>query len=447
MAEAGKSQEAIMPLPMVKRMLALAEGKPLGCAFGLTKDKKECLLLIEKTGRGKKIAAKLRTEGKELTLDPGTVRFGKVDFDLANDPGTVRFTVNRSEAGGTMITLVRLAKKAGYQGVVINVDGDLENEAEESEGEAEAAPEATGTARPVPPAPPELKPATTPPIDAQALKARLTALVQRMIARIAIEPGRKDEMTRLAKEAQLMLGTNNLRTATEKADALEAILDTAPADGGQGTVAQPDAEALKARLTELAKRMVARIAVEPARKDAMVTLARDGQTKLQGGDLAGAGAAAAALSAMLDSPIATGDGGGRPKGDFVKMQTCRLIWDAARKKVIAEINQYRQAVEQAFAGEEDEDDVLEGLEELDDVLVALDDRLIETLDEMLDERTSAAEYQELLADAKDLLADYEAFVGSSALVSKLDGPTPFGVTLSVASTLGKTLPSLRASLR
>src|SRR3954471_15552429 len=111
MSDKRNAQDAVMPLPLTKRMLSMAEAGPLGCAFGLSKDKKECMLLIEKTGNGKKIAAKLKAEGKDLALDPGTVRFGTVVFQLPAGPGTVRFTINRSEAGGTVLTLTRLAKK------------------------------------------------------------------------------------------------------------------------------------------------------------------------------------------------------------------------------------------------------------------------------------------------------------------------------------------------
>ena len=419
-----------MPLPLAKRMLALAEKDPLGCAFGLSKDKKDCMLLVEKAGSGKKIAAKLRAEGKDLTLDPGTVRFGKVDFD-ANDPGTVRFTVNRAEAGGTLITLTRFAKKCGYQAIVINIDPALDDEAEDA---------AVPAAEP----PPPTQSAVTPnPIDPTALKARLTALVQKMIARIALEPARKDEMTGLAKNAQIMLATNNLKTATEHCDALETILNTQPPP----TTPPLDAAALKARLTDLFKRMVARIAVDPASKDLLSALARDGQTLLQAGGLAGATAKADALQAALATPLGSGTGGAKPeKGEFVKMQTSRLIWEAARKKVAAEIKHYIAAIEATFEDDDEEDRVLDGLEKLDDILLHMDDALTDTLDDMLDERTSPEQYQKLLAEAKAQIGGYEAYLNANPLVQKLEGPTPFGVNLSVGSTLGKTLQTLRAAL-
>jgi hypothetical protein len=119
------SQDEIMPLLKMKQLLGLAEKDKLACAFGLTKDKKEVLLLIEKIGKPKKAAEILKKDGKAF-LDLGTLRFGEVNIDLPNDPATVRFNVNRSEAGGTVMLMVKLIKKAGYQGIVINTDPGLD---------------------------------------------------------------------------------------------------------------------------------------------------------------------------------------------------------------------------------------------------------------------------------------------------------------------------------
>ena len=414
MADPRTQQDVLMPLAQVKRMLGMAESGPLGCAFGLTKDKKECLLLVEKTGSGKKIGSKLKADGKDLTLDVGTVRFGTVNFDLENDPGTVRFTVNRAEAGGTIITLTRLAKKAGYQGIVINVDPSLEEETGAADGE-------------------------TAPMDPQALKLRLTALVQKMIARIGIESTLKDKLTNIAKQAQLLLSTNELKGATEQCDALEALLNTPPT--------KADTSALATRLADLAKRMPARVAADPASESALATLASGAQTKLDAGDLAGATAAADAVEALLNGPFGTdATKAPKPPVSFVKMQTSRLIWNQARKKVASEIKQYTKAVQDEFEGDEDEEEIIEALEGLDDILLALDDRLTDVLDDMLDERTPPAEHAKLLAEAKSLLAEYETYLASNPLISRLEGPTPFGVTLTVGSTLGKTLQGLRAAL-
>jgi hypothetical protein len=208
MAEATP-QDEVLALPKLKQVLGLAEKKRLGCAFALTKDKKDVTLLIDKLAKPKKVRDQLKNDHKSL-IDIGTLRFGEAYF-LDGDMGTVRFDVNRSEAGGTIAHMVKLIKKAGYQGLVINPVESLEN-----------APEDEGTAIPdAPPPPPQ-----APVIDAAALKARLTALVQQMAKVIAADPSRKDALMALAKEAQVMLGTNNLVLATEKTDELEAALGT-----------------------------------------------------------------------------------------------------------------------------------------------------------------------------------------------------------------------------
>ena len=155
-------QDDILPLPKLKQILAIAESKPLSCAFVLTKDKKECLLLIHKTAKPKKVSAMLKADAKAI-MDAPSLRFGRVEIDAKNDPGTIRFTVNRAEAGGTIMTLVRLAKKAQYQGIVINASEELE---EESEEETEEGSEEVKESPPPPPRP-----------DAAALTAKLRALM------------------------------------------------------------------------------------------------------------------------------------------------------------------------------------------------------------------------------------------------------------------------------
>lgn len=220
-------QDDIMPLLQMKQVLGIAEKEKLGCAFGLTKDKKDVLLLIDKRAKPKKVADQLKKDGK-ATLEVTSLRFGEVSIDVENDPGTVKFKVNRSEAGGTITAMVKLIKKAGYQGIVINADPSLEKDDAEETATASTSPPPPppGMAAPPPPPPP---PEMVAPIDADALKHRLTELVKRIPAAIAADPARKDGLLATAKQAQLMLGTNNLKAATEQTDALEKALDATTA--------------------------------------------------------------------------------------------------------------------------------------------------------------------------------------------------------------------------
>jgi hypothetical protein len=203
-------QDNLMPFGKLKQFLGHAEEAPRGVALALTKDKKDVLILIgDKSTKPKKVAAimKKKAEGE---FDPNLLRFGRVSFDMKNDKGTVRFDLNKNVAGGMLALTVKLMKKATYEGAVFNEVPSLEDESEEED---------------IPVAPPP--PPVETPIDAAALKARLTALVQRIPAALAADPTRKEALLGLAKQAQLMLGTNNLKTATKHTDDLEAALGPA----------------------------------------------------------------------------------------------------------------------------------------------------------------------------------------------------------------------------
>jgi len=216
-------QDNLMPFGKLKQFLGHAEEAPRGVALALTKDRKDVLILIgDKSTKPKKVAAimKKKAEGE---FDPNLLRFGRVSFDMKNDKGTVRFDLNKNVAGGMIALTVKLMKKATYEGAVFNEVPSLEDESEEED---------------IPVAPPPVET----PIDAAALKARLTALVQRIPAALAADPSRKEALLGLAKQAQLMLGTNNLKTATQHTDELEAALGKAPAGA---SVPPPDTSAPK----------------------------------------------------------------------------------------------------------------------------------------------------------------------------------------------------------
>ncbi len=133
-------------------------------------------------------------------------------------------------------------------------------------------------------------------------------------------------------------------------------------------------------------------------------------------------------------------------GQFVAMQKSRLLWDAARKKVASEVAGLRKAVRAEFEGDPEETTVIDALDQLDEVLNGYSEELIDLLDDMLNE-TDATAYAESRKEAKDLLAGYVAFTESNPLVKKLDGDTPFGMKLSIASTMTATLKALQANLR
>jgi hypothetical protein len=204
-------QDNVQGLAETKKLLGMAEAEALSCAFALTKDKKDCLLLIAKTGKPKKVASTLKKEGGG-ELDAASMRFGQASFDLENYPGLVKLTINRTEPAGALMHLNKLAKRASYKGILIEVSEELENEEEEAHEQV-----ASGAAPPDPTS-----------IDAAALKHRLTALAQRIGPAIATEPERKDELLALARKAQTGLAASDLEGALAATEELEAAL-TAPA--------------------------------------------------------------------------------------------------------------------------------------------------------------------------------------------------------------------------
>ena len=50
-------------------------------------------------------------------------------------------------------------------------------------------------------------------------------------------------------------------------------------------------------------------------------------------------------------------------------------------------------------------------------------------------------------DAKAVIAEYLAYTQSNPLLQQLDGDTPFGMKLSINTTMAATLKALQASLR
>lgn len=137
--------------------------------------------------------------------------------------------------------------------------------------------------------------------------------------------------------------------------------------------------------------------------------------------------------------------GVQPQGKFVTMQKSRLIWDAARKRVTGEVQALKAAVAAASRGDAQEAEIKQALASLDDVIVRFDERLLDKLDEMLNTSDQGA-HARLTQQARDIIADYVSFTQTEPLVQMLEGTNPFGVKLSVASTMAATLKALQASV-
>jgi hypothetical protein len=218
---------------------AAAEQKPLGCAFALTHDRKDLVLLVDRKAKPKPLADALRKDGKAFIEAP-SLRFGSVGLE-PGDMGTLHFRVNKAEPGNAATHMTRLVKKIGYQAAVFHVQEALESEAGEDE-----APEAHALDAPrdqaTPPAPPPPPPGAAAP-DVGALKQRLTGQVQAMSTVIAGQPALKEVLLRLAKDAQIQLGTGNLAAAAAACDTLQRALDAAQHPAGGERLREGMAEA------------------------------------------------------------------------------------------------------------------------------------------------------------------------------------------------------------
>lgn len=226
MADKDDPQDKLMPLGGLKAMLKHAKAEPMACAFGLTKEKAP-LLLLDKIMGPKKVRDTMKKEAGDAVV-ANTIRFGTVSIK-EEDPTTLNFTVNKPEVGGTIIALVRLAKKCSYGGVVINADPKLDEE-EQAEQQAPATP-APGpqAAEPstIPTAPP-LPGSDQPPLDWAGRRKELVELVKRMAAQLPEQPTRKDEWGRLAEAAKAALDSMNYPNTETAIAAFRDSLAAAP---------------------------------------------------------------------------------------------------------------------------------------------------------------------------------------------------------------------------
>ena len=215
----------------------------------------------------------------------------------------------------------------------------------------------------------------------------------------------------------------------------------------------PDMSGFRSELTALIPQITAAAGNDAGRADQMKKAAGAATVAIRGNDADAARTAIAALKALIgqaggaqqaSAPKPAAPGPAAP-GKFVAMQKSRLIGESARRRVGGEVQSLKTAVAAAAKGDADETAVLSALNQLDDIMSRLDERLIEKLDAMLNIPDPNA-HGTLLQEAKGILSEYVAYTQSSPLVQKLDGDTPFGVKLSIASTMTATLKALQTTI-
>jgi hypothetical protein len=252
----------------LKALLIKSKKEPVNCAIGKGKEAGSAYILLDKIKQPKALETALAKEFPDIK-DP---RRGTASVDVDNNPKLVVFRLNKP-ASGLSVRMLKLVKQVGFSKVKFEYEDGSEPEGlgdEEEEGTESGSEEIAASNTDVPPPPPP----SAPQLDAKALKERLTALVQRMAQVIGADPSRKDALMALAKQAQLMLGTNNLISATQSTDQLEAALADAPVTGaptGTAETQKPPASGpvayAKSRLAWLAVRKKMETDLETLRKE------------------------------------------------------------------------------------------------------------------------------------------------------------------------------------
>jgi len=400
---AKAESEPLMSPGELKPLLVLAKRQPVNCAIGLSKDKMG-LILLDKKAKPRKMLALLKKKAKAagIEVDMASCRFGVAEVDKDEDSRLVQFVVNKEAPGAMRVKLLEQIKKAGMGKVEIRVDEALENEPED---------DGDDTAEDAAPADPTAA-ATPEPAAAAAPEAAATPAT----------PG-----------AQASAGA-------APAPASDAAPDPA---GASPAGAGGDADAVKARLTGLVKRMMGIMGSNPAGADAMRTAAMAGQAALKGGDAAGAASAADTLERLLDAAppagAAAGPGSRNGPGSPV-FGKARATWIATRKRVEDELEKLHDQLQQTYKGH----GVVADLEKVfrskvEPMMGALDHSLSDKLDE-IGKTTDPAAHAKLVGEAKAIIAKYESYLSSEPLIAKLDD-NPF-VPLSIEKTLSASLTAL-----
>ena len=353
---------------LLKSLLNKSKTEPVSCAVGKGKEPGVAYILLDKIKQGRQLQTALEKDFADIK-DP---RRGTASVDTDINPKLVVFTLNRP-ASGLAPRLLKVLKQVGFSKIQFQFEDGSEPEhmGEDEEG--------------VPTAPPM---AGAPvPIDVEALRKRLTELVKRLPGAIAADPSRKDALMALAKQAQLMLGTNNLKTALKNTDDLEAALGPAPAADSEAAPAGTAPE------------------VGPA--------------------------ATAAPQTATSGPVA-----------YAKS---RLAWIATRRKMESDLDTLRKKIIEEY---KDMDIVSEldtiYAERVAPVLANLDETLADTLDDATNAE-DPVKRSALVAESREIIKRYQSFMASEPLFAELDA-NPF-VPLSIAKTMNATLATLSAAIR
>jgi hypothetical protein len=436
----------------MKVLLRLAEEGPISFAFASGKEMGVALLMLDKRKSPKQVS----TELEKAIPEAKNTRFGQVSV-ATDDDNLVKFYVNKAVTGMAK-RVAKTLKGTGYNKVQILLeDGtvadaaadDEADEAETAEGGAPA-PAATAGAEPgvIPPAPPPPPPQAGPAPDPAALRARLDQF-KALIARVSAgNPDLQGKLDKLWTGADVELKTNNLAYAATHiaqlgqviAAAAKAAEQAPPANGAAPDAAKaaaPDPVALRNQLSMVTLKIPEAAGGVPALHDKWSAFSAKVGALIDGGKLAEAQVAIAALVKELAAALQAAAAAKKGTGDYGKSGK---IWAATRKKVEDELTRLRTALGAAYqgtpyAGEIDK----QFAERTAPVMRTLDDGLTEALEACT--KTDDKEERGKRADAaRQVLQRYRAFVESEALLNDLDS-NPFA-PLALKQTLTVTLGAL-----
>jgi hypothetical protein len=230
-------------------------------------------------------------------------------------------------------------------------------------------------------------------VDARlAFKARMTALIPRLKeAQAAGAPGAAQAKLK-ASEAGVFAGKNEFAHAEELLDEVEELLEARPS----GSDADAEGDETENEDENLAEADTDPLAPPPT-----------------------------------------------PGPSIVAVNKARLEWEAARKKVRAELQRMQQAIVLAVEDESDAEQVTAASVDLFDVLDVLDESLIDILDDLLNAEDGGRRFA-LRQQALAKLDEYADYVATDELVQSIDD-NPF-TKVQVRSTLESTLRNLRTKL-
>ncbi len=291
-----------------------------------------------------------------------------------------------------------------------------------------------GAAPPPPPPPP---PAPPPPDPAKAaVLKRLRGLTGAIKAALAGPNAARVQS--LAVAVNGLAKNNDFAQAGKVLDELEPLLTQGPAPAPPAPPPPPGggtkADVVK-RLNGLAAALKAALAGPDGARLKALSVAVNGFVK--NNDFVQAAKVLDEVEPLLAAPAAP------PVFSLVRLQQCRLAWDAAVKKVQGGLDKLGQATRQVYAG----DPRLGQIEAAIDMIVANLRGHYEDLSDKLDEALNAEapdERQQRHREARARVQQFLAYMDSDPVLQQIDDNGL--VSLEIKKTLSAVLPVLASKL-